>query len=312
MIFKSLLIFFIFIIGLSISFLQSSQSKNEDPLSLYTIINMENYEMLPRNFRMTQQPHSFMREKNPSFHGLPELQASASGQFSQKGLAKILEVVPAAKILLIDLRKESHGFVNGIAISWHDEKNWRNKDKVLEEIIIEEKQLLEKALENKYIKLYQKNVALESPQWIHVKDAYSEAELAHRMGIQYKRIPVTDHLKPTDYDVDHFVDLIKAHGLHKNTSDMWIHLHCSAGRGRSTTFISMYDMMRNALHVSFDDILSRQEIIGGKDLSEPFDTSDWRYEYHFERLNFLINFYNYCLENPNFEKSWSSWIKKHI
>ena len=82
-------------------------------------------------------------------------------------------------------------------------------------------------------------------------------------------------------------------------------MHCPAGRGRTTTFLAMYDMMRNAVNVSFDDILARQAMIGGKDLTEPFAIGDWRYEHHFERLQFLMDFYNYCLENPNFEKIFS-------
>lgn len=277
----------------------------------YTIINMPNHEELPRNFRMTHRFSFFDNEQFPSFYGLLELKASASGQFSQKSLAKILELIPAEKILLLDLRRESHGFVNGIAMSWSDEKNWQNKDKSLEQILSEEKQLLQKVFDDKLIKLYQKKSPLENPLLIHVKEVYSEEDLAQKMGVHYARLPVTDHLKPDNSEVDYFVELIKMHFLNKET-DHWLHFHCSAGRGRSTTFMSMYDMMRNASYVSFEDILLRQMIIGGKNLTEPFDTSDWRYEYHFERLNFLIDFYNYCLENPNFEKLWSYWIKEKM
>ena len=147
---------------------------------------------------------------------------------------------------------------------------------------------------------------------MHVNDAYTEAELAQARGIHYIRIPSTDHLKPPAEEVDQFVELISTQFLNKEKADYWIHMHCSAGRGRTTTFLAMYDMMRNAVNVSFDDILARQAMIGGKDLTEPFAIGDWRYEHHFERLQFLINFYNYCLENPNFEQSWSSWIKKNI
>lgn len=279
------------------------------------ILNMENEESLPRNFRMTDK--TFLLEKGffssdlqPTLHGLPELRASASGQFSEKSLSKIRELIPASQIILIDLREESHGFINGIAISWYDEKNWGNKDRHLNEILMDENARLQKALEDKYISLYEKKAIPNNPQCIFVEEVYTEQELAKKMGIHYLRIPITDHLKPDDEDVDHFVEIIRRLVLDKTSSDYWIHMHCAAGRGRSTTFIAMYDMMLNAKNVSFNDILARQGMIGGKDLSIPFEIWDWRYPHHLERFDFLVEFYNYCLENTNFEKSWSSWKNK--
>lgn len=314
MIWKS---FFIFLssAGMLLS-IQDKENKSMHADKLSLIINMENHQALPRNFRMTKEPYvpeRLLMQKNPftpPTYGLSKLRASASGQFSQKSLAKILEIVPTEKILLIDLREESHGFVNGIAISWYGENDWGNKNKSLEEILLDEKMRLQKTVDQ-YINLYRKDMEMHDHLVIHVKEAYSEADLAQKMGIHYVRIPVTDHLKPKDKDVDHFVDLIKTQVVNNEISDYWIHLHCSAGRGRATTFISMYDMMRNAVNVSFGDILARQVMIGGKDLAEPFDISDWRYYHHFERLKFLSDFYNYCIENPNFEQSWSTWISTH-
>ena len=133
--------------------------------SLSVIINMENREELPRNFRMTEEPYhveemiqnlEIPSNPSPSTLGLPELRASASGQFSERSLARILEIVPADKIFLIDLREEYHGFINGIAVSWFAEKNWSNMDKSLEEILLGEKQLLQKAKNDQYIGLYEK------------------------------------------------------------------------------------------------------------------------------------------------------------
>lgn len=301
----------------SIYLIEKEEPKEQEKLVL--IVNMDNERALPRNFRMTEEPYineeifpnftTFLLPFFPSSHGLSKLRASASGQFSQQSLAKILETIPSEKILLIDLREESHGFVNGIAVSWYSERDWSNKDKSLKEIVSDEKQRLEKALEDHTIQLYQKNNNINNPLVVEVKEAYTEADLAQNMKVQYERIPVTDHLRPSDDCVDQFVALIKPRISNSGLSDDWIHFHCSAGRGRSTTFIAMYDMMCNASHVSFDDIIARQAMIGGKDLAQPFDTTDWRYSHHFDRLQFLVDFYNYCRENPNFEQSWSSWIK---
>lgn len=40
-------------------------------------------------------------------------------------------------------------------------------------------------------------------------------------------------------NIDEFIKLYKS--LPK---DAWLHFHCEAGKGRTTTFLAMYDMMK--------------------------------------------------------------------
>lgn len=291
------------VLGIIVFIIMEMNPRQEE---LALIINMENQRILPRNFRTTEKTVS---HATISLEGLKELKSSASGQFSELSLSKMLEVIPADKILLIDLREESHGFMNGIAVSWYGENDWSNQEKDVNEIQQDEQGRLQKALQEKEVLLYQKNSLRDNPLMIRVNEAYTEKLLAQKKGVQYQRLPVTDHLRPTDERVGQFIALMKDSVLNPAARD-WVHFHCSAGRGRSTTFIAMYDMMNNANKASFEDILARQALIGGKDLAEPFEKTDWRYEYHFERLEFLKNFYNYCKENPNFEQSWTFWIKR--
>jgi len=97
------------------------------------------------------------------------------------------------------------------------------------------------------------------------------------------RITVTDHRSPLDDQVDLFVQSVK--NLPKET---WLHFHCRGGAGRTTTFMSMYDMMHNAKNVSFEDIMKRQTLIGGSDLlnHEEEDKSE-------TRSDFMNNFYSF-------------------
>jgi Inositol hexakisphosphate len=272
------------------------------------IINMENDEILPRNFRIAKKPSTATIK--PSFEGIDALRSSASGQFSEKSLNKILKTLPTNKIILMDLREESHGFINGIAISWFSEYNWANKGKTLAEILADEQRRLTQLSKEKNIVLGSKK-GDTSPLSIEIKEVYNEEELAKSLGLDYVRIPVTDHVKPSDESLDRFINFIKAYRQNKNNETHWIHFHCAAGRGRSTTFIALYDMILNASKVSFEDILARQALIGGKDLTEPFSSADWRYTHGTERLQFLANFYKYSLENPELEVSWSSWIASY-
>jgi hypothetical protein len=72
----------------------------------------------------------------------------------------------------------------------------------------------------------------------------------------------------------------------------------------------MYDMIRNAKEVSFEDILTRQSFIGGLNLLNESSNSDWRKPHFEERKDFLKKFYKYCQLDLFGQKTWSDWIKE--
>ena len=55
--------------------------------------------------------------------------AIASAQFSEDELQKLRQKYPNEKIVIVDLRQESHGFINGKPVSWRSyfEKINQNK-----------------------------------------------------------------------------------------------------------------------------------------------------------------------------------------
>lgn len=272
-------------------------STTDQPL---LIINMWDHSELPRNFRKTNDVLPKEKNANPSTLGLKELQASGSAQFSEKSLDYLLSIIPSKYVTLVDLRQESHGFINGIAVSWFTEKDWVNKGKSYQEVIDTENSLINQ-IANRYLIIAYASKKFPVPLW--VSSAKTEAELASSKRLGYKRIPVTDHLKPTDEDVDAFINFVNA--LPRDI--LWLHFHCAAGEGRTTTFMVMYDMMRNATKVKLQDILLRQHLLGGINfLNEP--SEDWKKTYNEERKAFLRQFYVYCQQNPSFQKTWSNWI----
>lgn len=255
------------------------------------LINMTNDSELPRNFRICMQDCESIAAN-----------ISASAQFSEEGLKKILSILPTTKVTLIDLREESHGFINGQAVSWHGTRGWGNRGKTFDKILMDEFQRLSNSLKQPFILAY-KNKSI--PCFLFPKDAYSEEELAHSLQIDYLRLPVTDHCSPSDEVVDQFVDFVKT-----VPEDMWIHFHCSAGRGRTTTFLAMYDMVKNAHKLSFDQIIERQANLGGIHLTSLPPDLFWKHEHAEHRADFIRDFYRYCQENFNFEEPWSSWYEK--
>lgn len=295
----------------SLLLVTAALSANDAKQDSLLIINMKNEPVLPNRFRTSKMP--FKDEfKHVTRKGFDGLNISGSSQFSALSLEKIIETINWKNTFyVVDLRQESHGFINGDAVTWYTYRNWGNRGKTLGQIETEEDNLIKSVLTQQKINLYlitaeDKN-ATPLPEAVAVptdiKNAYTEKTLARQLKVQYYRIPVTDHIKPTNFDIDRFVSFVKA--LPKNA---WVHFHCSAGAGRTSTFMAMFDMMRNAKEITFDEIIDRQNAIGGKDLLEVNDTKPskaWKIPYAEDRLDFLMEFYDYCKNNQdNFNTKW--------
>jgi hypothetical protein len=110
---------------------------------------------------------------------------------------------------------------------------------------------------------------------------------------------------PEISDVDSFVKFAR------NLNNTWLHFHGSAGEGRTTTFLAMYDMMRNSKKVNLNDIISRQYLLGGINLASDEDFPEWDKAYAAGRTKFLKSFYDYCKTDQNgFSTLYSEWLKK--
>jgi len=250
------------------------------------ILNQENRFEMPRNFRVA------------SSWGL---KASASGQFSENGLQLLLRAIPASNIIIVDLREESHGFINGTAVSWRGEKNWTNRGKSSEEISADQEQ--------KLFLLQQEGLACvhlkDDPDWeqvIMINSVATEENTVAKTDARYFHLPTTDYLHPSDAVVDRFLDFVRA--LPEGT---WLHFHCAAGKGRSTTFLAMYDMWHNAHNSSLRTIFERQKEIGGSDFYGPVDPTLWKYPYTLAKRDFLSRFYIYCRTDRS--QPWSEHNK---
>lgn len=258
------------------------------------------YNELPKKFRTMQDP---IPDTNVNLEGFRDLRASGSGQYYEQGIKLILERIPTAKnIFFIDLREESHIFINGNPVSWVDGPiNRANVGKTLQQIENDERQRILDTSEKGVIEVLNKNK--DHVATYRIDSIQTERELIHLLGYQYYRLPVTNHVRPSDAIVDQFVNIILT-----LPEDAWLHFHCRAGSGRTTTFLVMYDMILNAKKVSFDDIIKRQNLIGGKNLMKT-DPLSYKHLSDLERMEFIKKFYEYCKEVPDFAISWSHFIK---
>jgi len=289
--------------------------KGQSPVIL---LNAENSSGLPFHFRTTNQLHLNQFPNTLPSTGLQDTRISGSAQYSKLQLVTMLSQLPSP-VILVDLRQESHGFINdGMAISWYGYHNWANLHKSRSQVIKTEKKLLKNLLVQKTADIYQMSKAVtfnfhepdkELLPWktLEISAAFPESQLGNQVKVGYFRLPIPDHRKPSDKSVDTFLKFIK-----KVPPNTWLHFHCAARDGRTTTFMAMYDMIKNAKQVSWQDIVARQAVIGPLDLAKMPDPKHWRYKLTVDRLEFIKKFHQYIIEvGDSFDPLWSEWIKKN-
>lgn len=217
---------------------------------------------LPRNFRTSEGAFQAPDEKyqldasyKPSRKGLDTLRASGSAQCSpeeMKALYQELRKHTDGPIYDIDLRQESHGYLDGTAVSWYGERDWANLGKSQHASLRDEAKRLEAAVgKTVYMAELGKDKLPAGGKVVRVQNAESEQQVAEAAGFRYFRIAATDHVWPSEENIDRFIEFYRT--LPKGA---WLHFHCEAGVGRTTAYLDMYDMMRNP-DVSFKDITYR-------------------------------------------------------
>lgn len=230
---------------------------------------------LPKHFRKSSDKIS----DNINYTGLSELNISGSAQFSEPGLSLIKkEINTDNKITIVDLREESHGFINDFPISWKNSSNNANKGLSRKEILNDESQKINDLKINDYITLYNNGSTL-------VKRAYTEYTLCTNNDLSYIRMPVTDGQLPSINILNDFISFVQ--NLPDNS---YLHFHCKEGIGRTTTFMILYDIMKNYNDVPLNDIIVRQVKLANLKDSSLSDFTSGR------RLKFFTDFYNRCKE----------------
>jgi hypothetical protein len=276
------------------------------------IINAEAKGGLPRDYRSTSEAskHDGIR----TAAGLEKLRASASGQFSVKGLAAVSKRTGGAPLIVLDLRQESHGFVDGTAVSWFAPRNAGNQGKTPEQINQDEAALLA-GLEGQPTVTVQKITAKSSdariegtePVSLPARNVQSEEQLVVAEGAGYTRVPNADYIPFDNQQVDQLVAFWQS-----RSPDTWVHVHCNAGGGRSTTALVLFDMLENATTVKLQDVVDRQDELGGNDLLAVRPKPKWRHDAQVQRAQLVRRFYQYAREHPRGEgETWSSWAARN-
>ena len=285
-------------------------SADADSPALIWDINPKLDKSLPRNFRTTDDPLKANKGELPANTGLADLRASGSGEFTDDGL-KLLLARTRGPVTIFDLRQETHVFVNGLPVSWYATRDWANVGRSQDAIEADESARVESLKPGSKIvvrpgaAVKKPGVTPSTPQNVTVEHASTEREFVKPNHAAYVRVTVTDHCRPLNNEVDGFVLAVRA--LPENG---WAHFHCEAGLGRTTTFMVLYDILRNAARVPIEDIVRRQQLLGyNYDVLGPAPATNWKAPYVEDRIAFVRAFYNYAHANPNGRPQlWSEWL----
>lgn len=235
---------------------------------------------MPAHFRKSSDV-SLLGDTDINTTGLDKLNISGSSQFTAFNLPLLIQAIDTnLNIVDFDLREESHGFINGMAISFHNAEMNLNNGLSVEQVIEAEFNHLKSIKLNQPITFYNTNTSI-TPNNVN-----NEKFLTESKKLSYERLPVKDGDTPNETVTANFVNLVK-----NQPENTWFHFHCRAGIGRTTTFMIMYDSMKNCNDVSLHDIIARQVLLSK--MSE----SDAVMFYTGKHYDFLSTFYDKCKNN---------------
>lgn len=266
----------------------------------------------PRNFRMASDNWRVEPEDEPpTREGLDNLRISGSAQCTAAGFASLYTklsaaAAPGAPIYDVDLRQESHGFADGLPVSWHKKNNLANEGKTPEEVALDEEERLADlaGVTTTFVPKGKTDKGRVEAFTFAPQNVQTEKEVVEALGFRYVRFYVTDRTQPDTETIEAFLDFVDS-----LPGDAWLHFHCRAGHGRTTTFMAMYDMIRNP-GIPAETIIERQHLIGGADLTAMKD-EEWKNERIIQRLETLKLFSEYVRARHAGETTlrWGEWIE---
>ena len=218
-----------------------------------TLANYRTSEMI--NDTLTNKQARMNPDNAISTTGLTELHSSGSAPFDRTQFSKIIRDTAGYKLYVIDLSQEAHAYLNSAPLTWYAANDWINKgltDKQAEEA--DQKRIDWLAVQNN-VTVYTDE---KQSKALHVEviSATDEEFFVRSFQIAYKRFFVSDHMAPNDETIDAFVKYCD--DLPNNS---WLHFHCRVGTGRTTTFMVLYDTLKNADKVTLYDIIERQAAV---------------------------------------------------
>jgi hypothetical protein len=236
------------------------------------------------------------------------LRLSGSSEFDVPGLDHLAAALPRP-LLIVDLRQESHGFLDATPVVWRAAKDQGNYGKTPAEAAADEATRLSalRGQTSAQVALLLKKdkdggVKKSETRTVAYAAVSSEADLAAARGLGYLRLYVTDEMAPDAEQVDRFIAAVQ-----EAPKGTWLHMHCHAGHGRTTTFMVMYALLFGPAGADLEQLAAEQAALGGAELlGKP--KKGWQRELYLAREAFLRGFAAYAAANPGgAPMTYSQW-----
>lgn len=249
------------------------------------------------------------KNKSRSF---PKLGLSASEQPTPQRIRGLIEENP--RILIVDLREESHFFFQDYSVSKVNAANDVNRNKLHQEIqgceqelvdtireigsmnlhMQKKEKMVRNGVEQKMLRFTFHDTVIPEPE-----DLYTEEELIETLKGTYERLPITDHGFPDDMQIDRLITLYETYAS--------IHFHCAGGKGRSSLAVALLAILKQAKEKELDEIFAELEKNGNKSLlkDKPGTPKKSR-----SNLIFWQTFHQFARVRES-EMTWSEWKKQN-
>ena len=245
---------------------------------------------------------------------------SGCAQFSEKQFEKWAAALrkKSEHVWIVDCRLETHGFINGIAVSWANARNDANLGRTAAEVEAEEAALA--SLTGTTVTAYVMDAdPPEAAADFTVETWKTERQLAEAAGFGYLRLACPDHVWPPAEAVDEFIAFTR-----DLPEDAWLCFHCHAGSGRTGAFMTIWEIMQKP-DVPLEDILRHQAETGSSNLQtrSVSDTAPGgglpegplldRKRANQQRIVLVRAMYRYLTENraDGWAQPWSEWLAAH-
>lgn len=252
------------------------------------------------------------------------LRVSVSAQPSMSQLEQVAShyAIAASQFYIVDLRQESHGFINEVPFSWYRCRNTINSKRSSIAAHESEEERLRSLTRQSHgsLELHEMRFKLlgsvfESdtmhidPGW----DASSEEKRVHKHGFQYLRLHIPDHQRPHDSTVDRLLTFLYSTLLSSDGAECWVHFHCRGGRGRSSLAAMLCDMLYYAEKGwSLAQFHDRGLSIGNSELMKLPEcrNKSWKLDLFMRRRAFLEQFHRFsvCPKGFSLRAMWTTWL----
>lgn len=254
------------------------------------------------NFRTCQSPLKPSRF-TPSLEGLSDLRCSASGRLSKAKIEKYFSQLPP-HVYVVDVREERDYFYKGVSAGWLGLKITNGQ---IEDRLVNTPAWTDFLHQIKWF--WRRLVSVGTWRTPTLAEFESEAQFLAAHGHQYLTFAGARHRVHSDEMIEEFIAF-----LDQLPPSAWLHFHCATGRGRSTTFMILFDIYKNFKKVSLDDIVLRQHLLGGENV---FDVAlrpkgTWTKEALMDRKDLVAAFYAYMRDPKGHGATkWTQWRKTH-